>query len=122
MCVHEELEMGKFFAMEDEFLDVGSVGDGVEGRAAFAFGGLGACGLKRVEARGKFAFVIWSHVEYRIAEGLKVTIVKCFRILVECLVTLNFERVELQTYLCPFQTSAASGSSFSSALASRHSG
>ena len=69
MCIHEELEVGMFFAVEDEFLDVGSVGDGVEGRAAFAFGSLGASRFQRVETRGLFAFVVYSHVVYRIADG-----------------------------------------------------
>ena len=75
------MELGKFFAREDEFLDVSSVGDGVEGRAAFAFGGFRACGFQRIEARGLFAFVVCSHGGYRIADGLEETVVKCFRIL-----------------------------------------
>ena len=86
MCIHEELEMGKLFAMEDEFLDVGTVGDGIKGRAAFAFGSLGAGGFQRVEARGFFAFIVWSHVVSKIADELKGAMVKCFRILVEWLV------------------------------------
>ena len=69
--VEEELELGKFFAREDEFLDVSSMGYGVEGRAAFAFGGFRACGFQRVEARGLFAFIVCSHGVYRIADGFK---------------------------------------------------
>ena len=88
--VQDELELGKFFAREDEFLDVSSVGDGVEGRAAFAFGGFRACRFQRVEARGLFAFVVCSHSGYRIADGLEDAVVKCFRILVEWLVTRVF--------------------------------
>ena len=79
--VEEGLELGKFFAREDEFLDVSSVGDGVEGRAAFAFGGFRACGFQRVEARGLFAFIVCSHYVYRIADGFKDAMVKYFRIL-----------------------------------------
>ena len=85
--VEEDLELGKFFAWEDEFLDVSSVGDGVEGRSAFAFGGFRACGFQRIEARGEFAFVVCSHCVYRIADRLKDTTVKCFRILEKWLVT-----------------------------------
>ena len=92
MGVHEELELGKFFTREDEFLDVGGVGNGVEGRAAFAFGGLGACGFERVEARSEFAFVVCSHCDYRIADELKDTMLKCFRIFAKWVVTLEFEK------------------------------
>ena len=85
--VEEDLELGKFFAREDEFLDVSSVGDGVEGRATFAFGGFRAGGFQRVEARGFFAFIVCSHGVYRIADGFKEAMVKCFRILAKWLVT-----------------------------------
>ena len=87
MGIREKLELGKFFAGEDEFLDMGRVGDGVEGRSAFAFWGLGACGFEGVEARGLFAFVVCFHVDYRIADEWKSAMVKCFRILTEWLVT-----------------------------------
>ena len=80
--VEEDPELGKFFALENEFLNVGSVGDGVEGRAeGKRLGGFGAGGFQRVEARGLFAFIVCYHCVYRIADGLESAIVKCFRIL-----------------------------------------
>ena len=88
--VQEDLELGKFFTREDELLDVGSVGAGVEGRSAFAFGGFRAGGFQRVEARGFFAFIVSSHGVYRIADGFKGAMVKCFRILAKWLVTESF--------------------------------
>ena len=66
------------------------MGDGVEGRAAFAFGGFGAGGFQRVKARGLFAFVVCCHGGYRIADGLEGPMVKCFRILAKWLVTESF--------------------------------
>ena len=48
--VQDELELGKLFTRENEFLDVGSMGDGVEGRSAFAFRGFRACRFQSVEA------------------------------------------------------------------------
>ena len=85
--VEEELELGKFFAREYEFLDVSSMGEGVKGRAAFAFRGFRAGGFQRVEARGLFAFIVCSHYVYRIADRFKDAMAKCFRILAEWLVT-----------------------------------
>ena len=76
-------------------LDVGSVGDGVEGRAAFAFGGFGACRFQCVEARGLSAFILCSHGGYRIADGLEDAMVKCFRILAKWLV-IAFQRLAAQ--------------------------
>ena len=73
------------------------MGDGVEGRAAFAFGGFGAGGFQRVEARGLFAFVVCCHRVYRIADGLEGAMVKCFRILVEWLVIGLFPEPKYRT-------------------------
>ena len=85
------LKFGEHFAGEDEISGVSAVSGGVEGRAAFAFGGFRACGFERVEARGFFAFIICSHGGYRIADGLEGAMVKCFRILVEWVVTGGLE-------------------------------
>ena len=63
------------------------MGDGLEGGSAFAFRGFRACRFQRVEARGLFAFVVCSHGVYRIADGFKEAMVKCFRILAKWLVT-----------------------------------
>ena len=75
----------RFTPGEHEVSGVCTVGDGIEGGASFAFGGFGAGGFQRVEARGLFAFVVCSHVGYRIADELEDARVKCFRILAKWL-------------------------------------
>ena len=95
MDFDEFLKFGKFFTGEHEVPRVSAVGGGVEAGAPFAFGGFGACGFQRVEARGLFAFVVCFHVGYRIPDGLEVAMVKCFRILAKWLGTRIFSGSEI---------------------------
>ena len=88
--VQQELELERFFARENEFLGVGGVGNGVEGRSTFAFRGFGAGGFERVEAGCLFAFVVSSHGVSRIADGLESAVAKGFRILAKWVVMIGF--------------------------------
>ena len=53
-----------------------------------------------------FAFVVSSHVEYRIADGVAVVSGKCFRILIKWLVTLIFLRSEISDLWPPIHAHA----------------
>ena len=90
--VQEDLEIGGFFAGEDETLSVGSVGSGVSGGAGFAFRGFGTGGFEGVEARSEFAFIVVRsfvvlHFGDRIAGGGVGVMGNWFRIHVEWVVT-----------------------------------
>ena len=83
--VDELVEIGEFFAGEEEVLGISAMFEGVGGGTAFAFGGLGAGGMERVEPGGSFAFVVGSHSVPSVAGGLAGELVKLFRIIAEWL-------------------------------------
>ena len=80
MGVEKALEIGKFFAWKDKVFGVGTVGEGVRGRAEFAVWGFGARGFQRVEARGEFSFIVVMHCGDRIADEGEGVMGKWFRI------------------------------------------